>query len=86
VKGARLAVTDAQHAVQRYVAEHLDELVAEREKAAAAKTSEFNEHLKTAVWLYAEIQQIANEITTLAALIGPMRPGDVSGSGFVRRA
>jgi chromosome segregation ATPase len=78
LEGARRAARDAQHEVQRFVAEHLAELVEAREVDGQAAAERINTAAAEMLAGYQEWSQVATEINGLLALVGPVRPGDVS--------
>jgi hypothetical protein len=79
VKGARLRVADAQHAVQAFAADSFDELAEALEEVGAAFAAELNAHADGVVRAYRDWQRVSTEIGQLASLAGGRaRPGDVS--------
>jgi hypothetical protein len=78
IEGARQAVRDAHADVQRFTAEHLDELVAEKERdgeVAAARVTEYAEALLAA---FHERERVAGEIATLVSTVARLHPGDLA--------
>jgi hypothetical protein len=79
-EGARRAVRDAHAQVQAFVAENLAELVQAHEADGQIVAARITAHAEKIVDDYAEWQRIGNDISALAALVGPVRPGDVTRS------
>jgi hypothetical protein len=78
IEGARAAVRDAQAAVTRFVGEHLDELVADRERDGEVVAGKLTELAEALLAVYAERERIAQEISSLVSTVTNVRPGDVS--------
>jgi chromosome segregation ATPase len=79
IAGARQRVADAHGAVRAFAAEHLDELVAEREAEGAAVAAKLTSAAEDVAAAYNEREQIANELGQLCTLAGArVRPGDVT--------
>jgi hypothetical protein len=78
IEGARRAARDAHQAVQVFVGENLSELVEARQVDGAAAAERINTAAAELLAGYAEWNAITQEISGLAALVGPVRPGDVS--------
>lgn len=80
VEGSRAAVRDAEVEMRKYVAENLSELVCELEADGDRAVSDLNDALESVVAAYHRREGIAARIMSLAAMVGPLRPGDVSRS------
>jgi chromosome segregation ATPase len=86
IAGARTRIGDHQAELQRFVGEHLQALVADREaegEAAAARLTEAAERMLAA---HREREQIAGEIAALVSMVGRVHPGEVSRSRAERLA
>jgi hypothetical protein len=78
-EGAIRAARDAQHAVQVFTGEHLDELVAAKEQEGELPAGRLVEHAQAIVDAFAERERIATEINALVTTAGiQVRPGDVT--------
>jgi chromosome segregation ATPase len=78
VEGARRAARDAQQVVQRFVGEHLDELVEARQVEGQAAAERINTACAEMLAGYAEWARVSQGMSQLLSLVGPVRPGDVS--------
>jgi chromosome segregation ATPase len=78
IEGARAAARDADAERRRFIGEHLDELVEEREAVGAECAAQINEHLGGLIVAYHAWNQVAQEIIGLASSVAALRPGDVS--------
>ncbi len=80
IAGARTRIGDHQAELQRFVGEHLQELVADREaegEAGAARLTEAAERVLTA---HREREQIAGEIAQLCSMVGRVHSTDITHS------
>jgi hypothetical protein len=75
--GAHRAADDAQGDVRRYVAEHLDELVASVEQQGAAAATDMLAACEALVATYERRQAAERQIGQLASHVGRVLPGDV---------
>jgi hypothetical protein len=78
IEGARAAARDADIDRHQFIAEHLTELVDDRQAAGAEAATRINEHLAAFTAAYYEWNAVAQEIIGLASSIAQLRPGDVS--------
>jgi chromosome segregation ATPase len=76
--GLQRGLRDAQQEIQRFVGEHLPELVEERQLAGRASAERINAATAELLAGYSEWSRTANEISGLLALTRQVRPGDVS--------
>jgi hypothetical protein len=70
VEGARRAVRDADKERQRFVAEHLTELVETLEADGRIAVADLNTHAEAVLNAYRERERIAAEIASLASMVG----------------
>jgi chromosome segregation ATPase len=75
--GVRAAIRDADHATRTFVAEHLDELLAELADEADAAASAVDRACHALITAYRERQAVESRVTELCALVRPPRPGDI---------
>jgi hypothetical protein len=80
IAGTQAAQRDAQVELQRFVSEHLDELVADLEQDGEAAAARLTEHARGIGAALSERERIAGEISSLISMIGRVEPGDVSRS------
>ncbi len=80
IEGARRAGRDTDAKRQRFVAEHLTELVEVLEGDGAVATRDLNEHAERVLQAFRERERIAGEVSALASMVGRVLPGDVSRS------
>jgi hypothetical protein len=78
IEGARAGLRDAQAALQAYTAEHLDELVQDKERDGEVATSSLNAAAETVVAAYRERERIASELSLLVSTVARVQPGDIS--------
>ncbi len=78
IEGARRAARDARQEVQRFTAEHLDELIAERSGDGQVAAERINAACRELLAGYQEWSAVAQEISALASTAWAVRPGDVT--------
>jgi hypothetical protein len=76
--GIQAAARDEEHAIQVFVAEHLDELVAELEEDADAAADAVNRACGAVESAYLERQLVEQRLTALVGMVRIPRPGDIS--------
>jgi hypothetical protein len=78
--GAERGALDARHALQRFAAEHLDELVNEVEEAGAAAAEQVNHAAGLFLRSLERRDQIERDLISIVALTRMMKPGDTNRS------
>jgi hypothetical protein len=89
IEGARQRARDAHGAVQRFVGEHLTELVESREVNGRIAAQALTDAAQAILAAHAERERVAREIAELCSLVARVSPGDVSYSraeGLARAA
>jgi chromosome segregation ATPase len=75
--GVRAAIRDADHATRTFVAEHLDELLADLVDEAEAAATAVDRACHALITAYRERQAAESRVTELCAMVRPPRPGDI---------
>ena len=78
VEGAQRAAREAHHALQRYAAEHLADLVAEIEETGAAVAEHVNACAEAFIEAVDRRAQVEATLTQVVALTRMMSPNDIS--------
>jgi hypothetical protein len=80
IAGARTRIGDRHAEVQAFVAEHLDELVADRERQGEAAAARLTAAAESVLTAYADRERAASEIAGLAAMVGRTHSTDITRS------
>lgn len=80
IEGTRQRARDAHTEVQRFAAEHLDELVADLEVEGAAAAARLTDAAEAMLAAHTERERIAREIAERCSLVTRVHPDDVSRS------
>jgi chromosome segregation ATPase len=78
IAGARAALRDVHEQLQHFSAEHLDELVAEKERDGEVAAARVTEHAEALLAAYHERERVAGEIATLVSTVARLHPGDLA--------